>query len=417
MSHLIRIMFLFVIGFLIAYSVAFAETTELQVSWLRDRTTLDDIPQPRELERMELYRADGTALTDMGAYSHHCHVCYHAGRLYASWSNHLQDEDFPGQRVLVRQSADFGKSWIPPLSEPPATLFPSLDDWKKEADRNKVSDDNRTGTSNGYAVIDGVLYAINEVLPAIWMQRAGKGRIVRRINDDGTFGDIFWIEPQRPSTPSGYPEYPDMSDPKYIEIGGKIKAFLADEQRKNLPTWDFKGPRNTTTELMGGLSGSPADGHNLCEPSTSYKTPDGVLAHFWRDLSKEIGGPFRCLYISVSSDNGKHWSLPERTTIPNCSSRPSAGNLPDGTVFMLNNPVSRKHLILSLSKDGRVFDSDWLIRKVDYPTRFKGSAKGSFAAAYQHACIVEKFMFVIYSINKEDVEIVRIPLDSLNNNL
>jgi hypothetical protein len=280
----------------------------------------------------------------------------------------------------------------------------------------KFSDDNRTGTANGFAVVDGCLYAVNEVLPTIAMQTAGKGRLVRRIHDDGTFGDLFWIEPKRPSSPAGYPEYPDMSDPKYAEIGAKIRAFLGDKTRKNLLTWDFKGPRNTSTELTGGLPGSAADRHNLCEPTNSYKTPDEILVTFWRDLggqTKEDGGPSFRLYQSISRDGGDHWSLPERTEIPNGNTRPNAGNLPDGTVYLVNNPIHRSHLILSLSKDGRLFDRSWLVRKVDSKMRFQGLYKGSRAAAYQHSCTAEGYLFIIYSVNKEDVEICRVPLASL----
>ncbi len=389
-------------------------STTFSPIWNGELEKLDSLPLIPNTETSLLYLADGTKPSDMGAYSHHPHVCYHAGRLYAVWSNHLQDEDHPGQRVLVRQSTDLGQTWVPSLGERPEILFPSLDDWKKNGDPLTV--DNRTGTANGFAVVDGALYAINEVLPTIFMQEEGVGRLARRINDDGTFGEIFWLETKAPIAPPGYPTYPDLSDPKYGVIGGKINAFLAEKTKKNLLSWDFHGPRNTTTELTGGLPGSPKDGHNLCEPTASYRTSDGILVTFWRDLGSNLRpeeGPSHRLYQSISRDGGDHWSLPERTAIPNANSRPCAGNLPDGTVYLINNPASRKHLVLSLSRDGRLFDRSWLIRRVDGKMRFDGLYKGSYAAAYQHACLGGDFLFVIYSVNKEDVEICRIPLGSL----
>jgi len=391
---------------------------ELKTSSTLDTKKLDETPILSNVEMSQLYLADGTGVDNMGAYSHHPHVIYHAGLLYATWSNHLQDEDGGGQRVLIRQSKDLGKTWVPPLSERPAVLFPQLSDWKKRSD--KILDSDLTGTSNGFAVIDGCLYAVNEVLKiGIGYQQIGKGRLVRRINDDGTFGETFWIEPKAPEIPQGFPNYPDLSDPKFAEIGKKINVYLHDKQRKHLLTWDFKGERNTTTELEPGHTGSPPDRHALCEPTVSYQTPDGVLAMFWRDLggrAKEDGAPSLRLYQSVSFDDGEHWSIPERTTIPNCNSRPCAGNLPDGTVYLLNNPISRKHLILSLSKDGKTFDRHWLVRRIDHPQRFQGLYKGNYQAAYQHACFAKDFLFVIYSVNKEDVELVRIPIQSLKYN-
>jgi hypothetical protein len=297
-------------------------------------------------------------------------------------------------------------------------LFPSLDDWRFKGD--PIGDGNRAGTANGFAVVAGELYAINEVLPWIGMQAQGKGRLARRINDDGSFGDIFWLEAKRPPTPAGYPDYPDLADSRYAALGAAIKAYLADKSRRNLPTWDFRGPRNTTTELMGGLPGAPADGHNLCEPSTSFRTPDGLLAMFWRDL----GGPGRTrshrLYTSFSADDGAHWSLPERSPIPDACSRPCAGNLPDARAYLIHNPGgfgggdgSRQVLTLSLATDGRVFDLVWKIKTETAALRFPGLFKGGPAAAYPHACTAGGFLFVIYSVNKEDVELCRIPLAAL----
>ena len=403
-----------IVLFAVMVFAAFAE--EHTVVWTGDVKNLDAIPSIAGAEYSLLYYADGVTEEHFGAYSHHPHIIYHEGRLYATWSNHLQDEDCPGQRILMRQSTDLGKTWQPPLSEPPAILFPSLDDWKKFGDTK--TKDNRVGTSNGFAVVGGQLFAINEVLPN--RQIDGFGRLARHINNDGTLGDLFWLEPTRPSTPAGYPEYPDLSDPKFKDVGAKINTFLADKERRNLLTWDFKGKRNTSTELEPGNAGSPPDDHRLCEPTTSYRTPEGRLVVLWRDL----GGRDRNaiprsgrLYLSFSDDGGEHWSIPAPSAIPNCSSRPSAGNLPDGRCFVMTNPVSRQHLVLSLSTNGRAFDEHFLVKKVDGETermRFQGRAKGNGAAAYQHYCFAGDYCFVIYSVNKEDVEVVRFPLRSLD---
>ena len=384
------------------------------VVWTGDVKNAGAIPPIADAEYSLLYRADGVGEEHFGAYSHHTHIIYHEGRLYAAWTNHLQDEDWPGQRVLMRQSTDLGKTWQPPLSEPPAVLFPSLDDWKKAGDA--VTKDNRTGTSNGFAVVDGRLFAINEVLPWGGMQALGCGRLARHINNDGTLGDLFWLEPTRPSTPPGRMDYPDLSDPKFKDVGTKINAFLADKERRNLLTWDFKGKRNTSTEIEPGNAGSPPDGHRLCEPSTSYRTPDGRLVNLWRDLGgrdRKTTPASGRLYLSFSDDGGEHWSIPAPSAIPNCSSRPSAGNLPDGRCFIMTNPVSRQHLILSLSTNGRTFDKHFLVNKEKEKMRFGGKYKGG-AAAYQHYCFAGNYCFVIYSVNKEDVEIVRFPLRSLD---
>lgn len=375
-----------------------------------DLDTLETFP---DAKITELYHADGTTPDHFGAYSHHPHVAYHAGILYAAWSNHLRDEDTAGQRVFYRTSRDFGETWNPPVCEPPAILFPSLDRWRY-ADEPWSADD-RAGTSNGFAVADNTLFAVNEVLPSIDCQTGGVGRLARRIFDDGSLGKIFWLEEKAPSLPDGFGPYPDLSDPEFAQIGRKINQYLHDPARRHLLSWDFHGPRNTTTELEAGNAGSPPDNHRLCEPSASVETPTGALLQFWRDLGildREEQTQSGRLYIAVSFD-AKTWSTPIRSSILNCCTRPCALNLPDGRIALINNPKSRRHLTLSLSTDGLTFGDHKLLRRIDSDCRFQGRYKGGYAAAYQHACIACDFLFVIYSVNKEDVEIIKIPLDTL----
>ncbi len=363
-----------------------------------------------------LYIADGISKSNIGAYSHHPHIIFHSGLMYATWSNHLRDEDGPGQRILMRISKDLGETWLPDLKLMPIILFPSLDRWMYRDE--EITENNRAGTSNGFAVIRNgqELYAINEVLPCASMQDKGNGRLTRRIYDNGTLGEIFWLETKAPSTPKGFPVYPDLSNPEFTKTGTEILEYLGNKTRAHLPTWDFKGPRNTSTEIEPGNSGSPGDGHSLCEPTTSFRTKDGLLAMFWRDLGiRNTKIKSHRLYLSYSSDEGKNWSIPETTTFPDACSRPCAGNLPDGTAFLINNPGgfhngenSRKLLALSLASDGKNFNNIFTIKVASDTLRFKGQAKHSYQAAYPHAQVVKDYFFIIYSINKEDIEICRI---------
>lgn len=362
-------------------------------------------------EYTTLYRADGTAPANNGAYSHHPHITFHGGRLFAMWSNHLQDEDCPGQRVFMRFATDFGRTWIPTLEEMPTELFPSLDAWKFEED--SVTEGNLTGTANGFAVIhDGELYAVNEVLPSIRMQDKGFGRLVRRIHDNGALGEVFWLKKNPPPARPGFPAYPGLNEPAFVEPGALIQAYLGDAARRHLPTWDFKGPRNTSTELDPFLPGSPADGHRLCEPTTSFALADGRRAMFWRDLGMNGRPSFR-LYLSYSVDNGQHWTAPVETDFRDACSRPCAGNLPTGTVFVVNNAgPDRQVLTLSLARDGMNFAECRVIRWGETAPRFLGMYKGC-GYAYPHACVAGSDLFVIYSVNKEDIELCRIPLGVL----
>jgi len=46
-------------------------------------------------------------------YSHHPHLAFFKGRLFAIWSNGRKDEDDPGQRVMIAGTADF-REWTKP---------------------------------------------------------------------------------------------------------------------------------------------------------------------------------------------------------------------------------------------------------------------------------------------------------------
>ena len=69
-------------------------------------------------------------------------------------------------------------------------------------------------------------------------------------------------------------------------------------------------------------------------------------------------------------------------------------------------------LAISLSRDGLNFDRMAIIRFVAPPQRHKGKAK-SIGYQYPHSVVVREHLWVIYSVNKEDMEVARIPLAEL----
>ena len=45
--------------------------------------------------------------------------------------------------------------------------------------------------------------------------------------------------------------------------------------------------------------------------------------------------------------------------------------------------------------------------------RYEGKAKRSNGYQYPHSVVVGKYLWVIYSVNKEDIEVARIPVAEL----
>ncbi len=104
--------------------------------------------------------------------------------------------------------------------------------------------------------------------------------------------------------------------------------------------------------------------------------------------------------------------------MPDSRAKQSAGNLPDGTAFQVNNPVTtnrRSPLVVTLSHDGKLFDKAFVLRAGGselQAQRYAGKAK-TLGYNYPKSLVHDGFLYVGYATNKEDVEITRVPLASL----
>lgn len=148
------------------------------------------------------------------------------------------------------------------------------------------------------------------------------------------------------------------------------------------------------------------------EPSWFYRK-DGAIVMIFRDQKST----FKKL-ASISYDNGVTWTTPVIVDTPDSRAKQSAGNLPNGNAFMVNNPSGNKTrfpLVITLSKDGFVFDKAFLIRsggKDLQPLRYQGKYKRA-GYSYPKSVIWGDYLYVSYATNKEDVEFTRIPISSL----
>ncbi len=338
-----------------------------------------------------------TASEETGTYSHHSYITWHNGLLVATWSSHLRDEDAPGQRVLMSWSADVGRTWAPWQE-----LFEPHDQVKRRAEHDP--DEDRVLIPNGFAVVDGALYAVAEV--HVMAGRRGFGRIARRMDDGDTWGPAFWTRTHPPAPRPGFARLMDPSDPAILPVAEAINAWLA--RPEHMPSWEF---------LHHTCHPKAGDGHRMCEPTQGWQLADGTWVQLLRDLG--VPGPearasrsFRN-YARFSRDDGVTWTPAVRTDVPDAASRSAVCTLPDGTVALINNPgTGRDPLVLSLSADGLRFDRHAVIAQGAPPGRFKGTAKNP-GFQYPAAVVVEDQLLVMYSVNKEDVEVMRIPVASL----
>lgn len=360
------------------------------------------------VESFPIYHA--TPLT--GVYSHHAQIGYFGGTFFAAWSNQEWGEDGPGQRVLCSLSRN-GKNWKPPF-----VCLPSFGGMRKPQRYGRVL------TAEAWVVVNGNMYVVADVNDKpgpehkiasgyettvsgqkriLFDRRVGWGRVARSVAANGDIGPIFWLVDDPPAPMAGFPKYPDARDPQHREVAHEINHILANPL--HMPAWDFLSHTDRPHS---------ADNHEMCEP-TAYRRLDGVLVKLSRDC-----GPHQShrMYASLSRDSGKTWTTPVRTNIPDSPSKAVTGTLPNGTIYLIGNQIPasahgfRDPLTIALSSDGKTFNWAAAIRHGTPPLRYPGHAKNR-GFQYPSALAVGNALWVIYSINKEDVAISRIPLSGL----
>jgi hypothetical protein len=350
-----------------------------------------------------------TATPETGTWNHHPYVKYFKGVLFTNWDTHARDENASGQHDVFRLSTDGGKTW-----SPVEVLFPPL---CANVPAAETSQSTRFQTSYGFIVVEDSLYAVTDV--AEWQRPDAKkikprikiGLLCRAVHPDGALGNIFWLCDNPLAPVPGFPAYP-AGNPSLV---AKINAY-------------FRHPAHAPQLNFGNKAHPDSDDeHGMAEPAPAWQLDDGIWVRLYRDggskyartLREEEVSKSRRNYASFSYDDGKTWTIPTRTTFPDACARSNAGKLPDGQVYVINNilPLSTKKggrslLAISLSRDGLNFDRMVVIRFVAPRMRYDGRSK-SIGYAYPHSTVVGDHLWVIYSVNKEDIEIARIPIKEL----
>ncbi|MCP4643704.1 MAG: hypothetical protein GY851_24875 [bacterium] len=324
-------------------------------------------------------------------FSHHPGLAAFKGTLYCSWSNAPRHEDRPGQRVLYASSRD-GRIW-----SPPRTLA--------------VPDHDRD------SLVAAGFYVAGDALVAYYTARHDypihnlhnpKNALHARTSSDGE----GWSEPRKVAT--GF----FIEAPRRLPNG---RLLLAGEHAGE--QWKTNQARmrllySDETDGITGWNEAHIDPHRVQPNGTKvfgYTEPcpfvrkDGAVVATFRNGSGY-------LYASLSRDNGATWSVPQQTNFPDTCARASTGHLPDGSVFLINNPGprlwDRSKLTIALSDDGVTFDRVWIIRSEPTTQRFTGADKLD-GWQYPHATVWQNHLYVAYSVNKEDIVVTRIAMDDL----
>jgi hypothetical protein len=314
----------------------------------------------------------------------HSYIAHYQGKFWAIWSAGRVDEDSGQQRIHYATSAD-GHHW---------------------SDAAVLADD-----PDGP---DG---------PALWIAR-------------GIFtqnGHLYALAaynegPRREAQPRESWHNLDLvrfewDGKAWRKVGSYVKNcmnnFPPDAVGKHLVMTCRDSHADMSSAISSGLDGSKwtvtklpgeAPGDRMSEPS-SYVDPKGIVHTIFRD-----GRSSKFLYHSISHDQGKTWTAPVRTNYPDATSKNLTGKLSNGWYYLINNPnpKSRDPLAISFSRDGWTFSHPAALRKGAPERRYAGRSKGSGSFQYPHAIEHGGSLWVIYSTNKEDIEVSEFKLSSFH---
>lgn len=316
------------------------------------------------------------------------------GKLYCQWQSSARDEDTADTWVAYSVSSDDGATWSEPmvLAESIENGYCSSGGWYVNGNTivgyiNVWPDD--VSPRGGYTYYtqstDGenwtepapVLMKDGSVLNGIFEQDPhvlGSGRIVSAAH----FQTGLFINPVYTDDKSG--------------VNGWVKAEYTNMSQS--------GSATTSREM---------------EPSM-FVNEDGNLVMIFRDQDSSYK-----VLASVSTDQGETWSDTVLTNMPDSRQKQSAGNLPDGTAYIVGCPVNNKlrlPLAITLSADGKNFDKAYVLGLgSEAPTNvvYAGKAKRQ-GYHYPKSAVLGDYLYVSYAKNKESVEYVRIPLSAISLN-
>lgn len=306
------------------------------------------------------------------------------GKLYCMWQSSKTDEDSDDTWVAYSCSEDEGKTWCSPRPLVKAT-------------------DQEYHTSGGWLVYGDTLIAFIDTWQRGVEPRGGYTYYI--YSTDGK----TWSKPQPVKMADGSEMKGVLEQDPYLLPDGRLIGAVHFQPGLHVCPVYTDDPSGRTGWQRGRFEGEDRGKQSRELEPSQFLQADGTVTMIFRDQSSS----FRKL-ASYSNDRGVSWTKPTVTAIPDARTKQCAGNLPDGTAYMVCCPVNGKQrfpLILLLSKDGLLFNKGALLRSggtSDLPARRYDGKYKTLGYNYPKALVYDGWLYVSYATNKEDVQYTRI---------
>ena len=355
------------------------------------------------VENIQVLRANRTnpMLADHfgWTYNHAPDITFWNKRFYVQYlSNPVNEHEAPGHTLLV--TSEDGRNWsmpeelFPPYRAPEGVSIPD--------GYNGYMMHQRMGfyTASNGKLLTLAFYGHTEDP----FKEGGIGRVVREIHKDGSLGPIYFI---RYTSHGKWNEF-NTSFPFFQR--SKDKAFvqacneLLQNKLKTLQWLDEDRGLDSFYTLKDSI--------NTLQALSYYHRQDGKVVGLWKKS-----------FVTLSDDEGLSWSKPK--TMPSlimAGGKIWGQRTKDGRYALCYNPIEtqeyRYPLALVTGPDGVLYDNMGVVHGEVPPRRFYGRWK-DFGPNYTRGISEGEStpdgndMWIVYSVNKEDIWVSRIPIPTL----
>ena len=330
----------------------------------------------KEVKTVTIFKA--TELSDH--YANGVVLSAFKGKLYCMWQSSPKDEDSDDTRVVYSISRDDGNTW----SKPMTLAAPSRDYYC---------------TSGGWQVWGDTLIAFIDTWEKGLSPRGGKTCYMT--SSDG----LKWSKMQPVRMIDGSEMNGALEQDPYRLPDGRIIGATHFMPGLHVCPVFTDDPRGISGWQKGQFEAEDIGKTSREIEPSQYLQPDGTIVMLFRDQSSSF-----YKLVSVSKDRGETWTKTTLTSFPDARTKQCAGNLPDGTSFIVSCPVPAKRrwpLVLHLSDDGKKFGQAILLRSGtpgDLPPRRYDGRYKTLGYSYPKAIVHKGKLYISYSTNKEDVE-------------